>query len=87
MWIGSVKYMKLKLKPKLLILFFVVFSAAAASVFINLPFGYSKIFPIQHFANMFLAVLLGLWYALAGAFYIYIKKRDWDGYDFAFPGV
>lgn len=81
------KYVKIKVKPKLLILFFVVFSAVAASVFINLPFGYSKIFPLQHFASMFLAVLLGPWYALAGAFSISLLRNViGTGTIFAFPG-
>lgn len=39
-----------------------------ASSLIYVPIGFAKIFPIQHFANVLSAVLLGPWYALAQAF-------------------
>lgn len=38
------------------------------SGFIYIPIGFAKIFPIQDFANVVSAVLLGSWYALAQAF-------------------
>ncbi|WP_082460753.1 energy coupling factor transporter S component ThiW [Psychrobacillus sp. FJAT-21963] len=38
-----------------------------SSHLIFIPVGFAKIFPIQHFANVLLSVLLGPWYALAGA--------------------
>ncbi len=39
-----------------------------SSGFIYIPVGFAKIFPIQHFANVLSAVLLGPWYAVAQAF-------------------
>ena len=87
MRIGSVKKMKITIKQKLLILFFVVLATIGASVFIRIPVGYSLILPIQHFTNMLLAVLLGPWYALAGAFSISIfRNMIGTGSIFAFPG-
>ena len=38
------------------------------STLIYIPLGFAKIFPIQHFANVISAVLLGPWYATLQAF-------------------
>lgn len=39
-----------------------------SSTMIYIPVGFAKIFPIQHFANVLSAVLLGPWYAVIQAF-------------------
>lgn len=57
------------------------------SSMIYIPVGFAKIFPIQHFANVLSAVLLGPLYALAQAFVSSILRNMLGtGSLFAFPG-
>lgn len=59
----------------------------ATSGFIYIPIGFAKIFPIQHFANVLSAVLLGPWYALAQAFISStFRNLMGTGSLFAYPG-
>ncbi len=59
----------------------------ATSGFIYIPIGFAKIFPIQHFANVLAAVLLGPWYALAQAFISStLRILMGTGSFFAYPG-
>lgn len=58
-----------------------------ASSLIYIPIGFAKIFPIQHFANVLSAVLLGPWYALAQAFISStLRNLMGTGSLFAYPG-
>ena len=58
-----------------------------SSGFIYIPVGFAKIFPIQHFANVLSAVLLGPWYALAQAFITStLRNMQGTGGLFAYPG-
>lgn len=58
-----------------------------ASGLIYIPIGFAKIFPIQHFANVLSAVLLGPWYALAQAFISStLRNLMGTGSLFAYPG-
>lgn len=58
-----------------------------SSGFIYIPIGFAKIFPIQHFANVLSAVLLGPWYALAQAFISStLRNLMGTGSIFAYPG-
>lgn len=57
------------------------------SSMIYIPVGFAKIFPIQHFANVLSAVLLGPWYAVAQAFLSsLLRNMMGTGSLFAFPG-
>lgn len=59
----------------------------ATSSFIYIPIGFAKIFPIQHFANVLSAVMLGPWYALAQAFISStFRNLMGTGSLFAYPG-
>ncbi|MDF2067590.1 energy coupling factor transporter S component ThiW [Bacillus sp. Cr_A10] len=58
-----------------------------SSHLIFIPVGFAKIFPIQHFANVLLSVLLGPWYALAGALIVStLRNLLGTGSIFAYPG-
>lgn len=58
-----------------------------SSSFIYIPVGFAKIFPVQHFANVLSAVLLGPWYAVLQAFLSStIRNMMGTGSIFAFPG-
>lgn len=58
-----------------------------SSHLIYIPVGFAKIFPIQHFANVLLAVLLGPWYAVGGALVVStLRNLMGTGSIFAFPG-
>lgn len=57
------------------------------SSMIYIPIGFAKIFPIQHFANVLSAVLLGPWYAVSQAFLSsLLRNMMGTGSLFAFPG-
>ncbi|MDQ0157478.1 energy coupling factor transporter S component ThiW [Robertmurraya andreesenii] len=57
------------------------------SSMIYIPVGFAKIFPIQHFANVLSAVLLGPGYAVAQAFVSsLLRNMMGTGSLFAFPG-
>ncbi|CAM3997525.1 energy coupling factor transporter S component ThiW [Lederbergia lenta] len=57
------------------------------SGFIYIPIGFAKIFPIQHFASVLSAVLLGPWYALAQALISStLRNMLGTGSLFAYPG-
>jgi energy coupling factor transporter S component ThiW len=52
-----------------------------------IPIGFTKVFPIQHFLNVFSAVLLGPWYAVMQALGVSILRNMMGtGSIFAFPG-
>nr|WP_211284552.1 energy coupling factor transporter S component ThiW [Rummeliibacillus pycnus] len=54
---------------------------------IYIPLGFVKIFPIQHFANVLSAVLLGPWYAILQAFISStLRIMMGTGTVFAYPG-
>ncbi|KAA0948724.1 energy coupling factor transporter S component ThiW [Sporosarcina sp. ANT_H38] len=58
-----------------------------SSHLIFIPVGFTKIFPIQHFSNLLLAVLLGPWYAVSGAFIVStLRNMLGTGSIFAYPG-
>ncbi|MGG0655507.1 energy coupling factor transporter S component ThiW [Rummeliibacillus pycnus] len=58
-----------------------------SSSVIYIPLGFVKIFPIQHFANVLSAVLLGPWYALLQAFTSStLRIMMGTGTVFAYPG-
>lgn len=58
-----------------------------SSGLISIPIGFARIFPIQHFANVLSAVLLGPWYALAQAFISStLRNLMGTGSVFAYPG-
>ena len=58
-----------------------------SSHLIYIPVGFTKIFPIQHFSNLLLAVLLGPWYAVSGAFIVStLRNMLGTGSVFAYPG-
>ncbi|GIN61862.1 energy coupling factor transporter S component ThiW [Robertmurraya siralis] len=58
-----------------------------SSSMIYIPVGFAKIFPIQHFANVLSAVLLGPWYAVLQAFISSsLRNMLGTGSVFAFPG-
>ncbi|MBY0120449.1 energy coupling factor transporter S component ThiW [Bacillus sp. S/N-304-OC-R1] len=58
-----------------------------SSSFIYIPVGFAKIFPIQHFANVLSAVLLGPWYAVIQAFISSsLRNMLGTGSLFAYPG-
>lgn len=58
-----------------------------SSSFIYIPVGFAKIFPIQHFANVLSAVLLGPWYAVTQAFISStLRNMLGTGSLFAYPG-
>lgn len=52
-----------------------------------IPVGFTKLFPIQHFLNVFSAVFLGPWYAVMQALGISLLRNILGtGSIFAFPG-
>ena len=52
-----------------------------------IPIGFTKVFPIQHFLNVFSAVLLGPWYAVMQALGVSaLRNMMGTGSIFAFPG-
>ncbi len=58
-----------------------------SSSMIYIPVGFAKIFPIQHFANVLSAVLLGPWYAVLQAFLSStLRNMLGTGSVFAYPG-
>lgn len=58
-----------------------------SSSMIYIPIGFAKIFPIQHFANVLSAVLLGPWYAVMQAFLSStLRNMLGTGSLFAYPG-
>ncbi len=58
-----------------------------SSSIIYIPVGFAKIFPIQHFANVLSAVLLGPWYAVMQAFLSStLRNMLGTGSIFAYPG-
>ncbi|MDF1508508.1 energy coupling factor transporter S component ThiW [Robertmurraya sp. DFI.2.37] len=58
-----------------------------SSSMIYIPVGFAKIFPVQHFANVLSAVLLGPWYAVLQAFISSsLRNMLGTGSVFAFPG-
>ncbi len=58
-----------------------------SSSIIYIPIGFAKIFPIQHFANVLSAVLLGPWYAVMQAFLSStLRNMLGTGSLFAYPG-
>lgn len=58
-----------------------------SSGMIYIPVGFAKIFPIQHFANVLSAVLLGPWYAVLQAFLSStLRNMLGTGSVFAYPG-
>ncbi|TQR20376.1 energy coupling factor transporter S component ThiW [Psychrobacillus vulpis] len=72
---------------KLTITSLIVAITTLSSHLIFIPVGFAKIFPIQHFANVFLAVLLGPWYAVAGALIVStLRNLLGTGSIFAYPG-
>ncbi|MGN7479867.1 energy coupling factor transporter S component ThiW [Solibacillus silvestris] len=57
------------------------------SSFVYIPLGFAKIFPVQHFANVLSAVLLGPSYAVLQAFLTStMRNLMGTGSIFAFPG-
>lgn len=59
----------------------------ATSPYVHIPLGVVKAFPIQHFANVISAVLLGPWYAILQAFLTsLLRNMMGTGTIFAFPG-
>ena len=58
-----------------------------SSSMIYIPVGFAKIFPIQNFANVLSAVLLGPWYAVLQAFLSStLRNMLGTGSVFAYPG-
>ncbi len=58
-----------------------------SSSLIYIPVGFAKIFPIQHFANVLSAVLLGPWYAVFQAVISStLRNMLGTGSIFAYPG-
>lgn len=58
-----------------------------SSHLIYIPVGFTKIFPVQHLSNLLLAVLLGPWYAVLGAFVTStLRNILGTGSIFAYPG-
>lgn len=58
-----------------------------SSTTIYIPLGFARIFPIQHFANVLSAVLLGPWYAVIQAFLTStLRNMMGTGSLFAYPG-
>src|SRR4051812_32747898 len=52
-----------------------------------IPFGFTKLFPVQHFLNVLSAVILGPYYAVAQAFCVSLFRNIMGtGSLFAFPG-
>lgn len=57
------------------------------STVIYIPLGFAKVFPIQHFANVLSAVLLGPWYAILQAVVTStLRNMMGTGSLFAYPG-
>lgn len=57
------------------------------SSMVYIPLGFAKIFPVQHFANVVSAVLLGPWYAVLQAFLTStMRNLMGTGSLFAYPG-
>lgn len=57
------------------------------SSIVVIPLGFAKVFPIQHFANVLSAVLLGPWYAVLQAFLTStLRNMMGTGSLFAYPG-
>lgn len=58
-----------------------------SSSVVYIPLGFAKIFPIQHFANVLAAVMLGPWYAVLQAFLTStLRNLMGTGSLFAYPG-
>ncbi len=58
-----------------------------SSSMVYIPLGFVKVFPIQHFANILSAVLLGPWYAVLQAFISSsLRIMMGTGTVFAYPG-
>lgn len=72
---------------KLTLTSIIVALTTLSSHLIYIPVGFTKIFPIQHFSNLLLAVLLGPWYAVSGAFVVStLRNMLGTGSVFAYPG-
>ena len=72
---------------KLTLTAFIAAITTVSSSFIYIPAGFAKIFPIQHFANVLSAVLLGPWYAVIQAFISStLRNMFGTGSLFAYPG-
>lgn len=72
---------------KLTLTSIIVALTTLSSHLIYIPIGLTKIFPMQHFANLLLAVLLGPWHAVAGAFAVStLRNMLGTGSVFAYPG-
>lgn len=72
---------------KLTLTSIIVALTTLSSHLIYIPIGFTKIFPIQHFSNLLLAVLLGPWYAVSGAFVVStLRNMLGTGSVFAYPG-
>lgn len=72
---------------KLTITAFIAAITTVSSSLIYIPVGFAKIFPIQHFANVLSAVLLGPWYAVIQAFLSStLRNMLGTGSIFAYPG-
>lgn len=61
--------------------------AIACSNFLYIPLGIVRAYPIQHFMNIMLAIIVGTRYAISGAFIVsFIRNLLGVGSIFAFPG-
>lgn len=79
--------MKMNTTKKLTITAFIAAITTVSSSLIYIPVGFAKIFPIQHFANVLSAVLLGPWYAVIQAFLSStLRNMLGTGSIFAYPG-
>ncbi|MHA6260893.1 energy coupling factor transporter S component ThiW [Sporosarcina sp. CAU 1771] len=72
---------------KLTLTSIIVALTTLSSHLIYIPVGFTKIFPIQHFSNLLLGVILGPWYAVGGAFVVStLRNMLGTGSVFAYPG-
>ncbi len=78
---------KMNKTNKLTLTSIIIAITTLSSHIIYIPIGITKIFPIQHFTNILLAVLLGPGYAVAGAFVVStLRNLLGTGSVFAYPG-
>ena len=79
--------MQLNKTNKLTLTSIIIAITTLSSHLIYIPIGITKIFPVQHFSNLLLAVILGPWYAVSGAFVVStLRNMLGTGSVFAFPG-
>lgn len=77
----------MKKTNKLTLTAFIAAITTITSSMVYIPVGFAKIFPVQHFANVLSAVLLGPWYAVAQAFLSStMRNLMGTGSIFAYPG-